>query len=200
MARRSAVIDLTPNAPRRLARTGGFAAALAAILLLIGVLGLVFGWQSLRPWLAALFGINAAVGGLSLASLRLVNPIDIALLALSCVAFLGFWPGPGKAHKVWMGLAILLPLAGIGVLLATGLWGRSGLMGGGLVLSVLMIGAPALRAAGFLGIAANLLLLVGDFATAGQPAPLVATLVAAGYVSLLAWLVWMAAAARRGLP
>jgi hypothetical protein len=86
-----------------------------------------------------------------------------------------------------MGLAILLPLAGIAVLLGTGLQGRSGLMGSGLVLSVLLIGNRTFRSLGYLGGVANLLLLIGDFATFGTGSALVASLVAFGYVLLIVW-------------
>ncbi len=122
------------------------------------------------------------------------------MLLLTAVTFLGFWPGPGKPHKIWMGVAIALPLAGIAVLLATGLWGRSGLMGGGLVLSFLMLGDGAFRPLGFLGMAVNLLLLIGDFATVGPGVPLVAALVAVGYLLLLVWLVWIAGSLLNAKP
>jgi len=91
-----------------------------------------------------------------------------------------------------MGLASLLPLAGIAVLFATNLQGRSGLMGGGLVLSVLLLGDRTFRPLGYLGAVANLLLLAGDFATSGAGSPLVASLIAVGYVMLLVWFVWIA--------
>jgi hypothetical protein len=53
-------------------------------------------------------------------------------------------------------------------------------MGGGLMLSFLMLGDRACRSLGFLGIAANSLLLVGDFATAGSSVPVIAALNASG--------------------
>jgi hypothetical protein len=125
-------------------------------------------------------------------ALSVITAVDIVALALAAVAFAGFWPGPGKPHRIWMGLAILLPLAGIAVLLATGLQGRSGLMGGGIVLSVLLIGGRPFRPLGYVGAMANLLLFVGDFATTGASAVLVASLVAVGYVLLVIWFAWIA--------
>ncbi|HEX9865947.1 MAG TPA: hypothetical protein VGC03_13360 [Acidimicrobiia bacterium] len=175
-----------------LPRLGGVGAALEATVLGVGIVGLIVASSVLRPWLAVLFGINAAMGGLSLDALSDTNAIDIVVLALSAIAFAGFWPGPGKPHRVWMGLAILLPLAGIAVLLATGLQGRSGLMGGGLVLSVLLIGNRTFRPLGYLAGVANLLLFVGDFATSGARSALVASLVAFGYILLIVWFVWIA--------
>ncbi len=185
--------DVPSSGRGRLGLAGGLAAILAVAIFVMGIVGLAIGSPSLRPWLAVLFGINAAVGAVSLGTLRAANPVDIAVLVLTAVTFIGFWPGPGKPHKIWMGVAIALPLAGIAVLLATGLWGRSGLMGGGLVLSLLMLGDRAFRPLGFLGIAANSLLLVGDFATGGSSVPVIAALVAVGYLLLLVWFVWIAA-------
>jgi hypothetical protein len=173
-------------------RLGGVAAALEATVLSVGVVGLIVASPVLQPWLAVLFGINAALAGLSMDALSVISAIDIVVLALAVLAFAGFWPGPGKPHRIWMGLAILLPLAGIAVLLATGLQGRSGLMGGGIVLSVLLVGSRTFRPLGYLGGAANLLLLVGDFSTSGARSALVASLVAVGYVLLVIWFAWIA--------
>lgn len=175
-----------------ISRLAGWAAALAAVVLLVGIGGLATASEALRPWLAVLFGIDAGVGGVSMGSLGVVNPIDIAVLVLSGAAFAGFWPGPGRPHKLWTGLAVLLPFAGIGVLLATRVAGRSGLMGGGLVLSVLMLGERRLRPLGYAGVAASVLLLIGDFATTGPRSALVAAVVAAGYLLLVGWFVAMA--------
>jgi hypothetical protein len=122
--------DVPSTGRGRLEVVGGLAAILAVAILVIGIVSLAIGFPSLRPWLAVLFGINAAIGAVSHGTLRAANPVDIALPVLTAVTFIGFWPGPGKPHKIWMGIAIALPLAGIAVLLATGLAGRSGLMGG----------------------------------------------------------------------
>jgi hypothetical protein len=175
-----------------LRRLGGVGAALEATLLCVGIFGLIVASPVLQPWLAVLFGINAGLDGMSMDALSVITAIDIVALALAAIAFAGFWPGPGKPHRIWMGLAILLPLAGIAVLLATGLWGRSGLMGGGLVLSVLLVGSRTFRPLGYLGAAANLLLLVADFSTTGARSALVASLVAIGYVLLVIWFAWIA--------
>jgi hypothetical protein len=162
------------------------------VALVVGIVGLIVGSPVRRPWLAVLFGINAALAEMSLDSLNVVNPIDIVVLVLAAIAFTGFWPGPGTPHRVLMGLAILLPLASIAVLLGTDLQARSGLIGGGLVLSFLMLGDRAFRPLGYLGAVANLFLLVGDFATSGARSTLVASLVGVGYVLLVSWSAWIA--------
>ena len=175
------------------ARAGGIAAILAAVLLLAGMVGLVMGLPALRNWLAVLVGINSASGGVALVTLHVVNPVDILILVLGALAFSGFWPGPARPHRLWMGLAIGLPLVGIAVLLATGLAGRSGLMGGGLVLASLMLGGAATKLLGYVGILANALLLVGDFGTVGSRSVLLAAIVGVGYALLVVWVLWMAA-------
>ena len=177
---------------RRRSQVGGIAAILVALLLLIGIAGLFFGVQGLRLWLAVLIGINSGVSAVGLDSLEGVNSVDVVALALSAVAFSGTWPGPARPHRLWMSLAILLPLAGIAVLAVTGEWGRSGLMGGGVVLSVLMLGSRQWRLIGLVGLAANLLLLVGDVVTIGTRMPLIAGILAVGYALLFVWFVWMA--------
>jgi hypothetical protein len=185
-------VATTPTSGESLRRLGGVAAALEATVLCVGIIALIVASPVLQPWLAVLFGINAGLDGMSMDALSVITAVDIVALALAAVAFAGFWPGPGKPHRIWMGLAILLPLAGIAVLLATGLQGRSGLMGGGIVLSVLLIGGRPFRPLGYVGAMANLLLFVGDFATTGASAVLVASLVAVGYVLLVIWFAWIA--------
>jgi hypothetical protein len=166
-------------------RLGGVGAALEATVLSVGIVGLIVSSPVLQPWLAR-------PAGMSMDALNVITAIDSFVLALAALAFARFWPGPGKPHRFWMGLAILLPLAGIAVLLATDLQGRSGLMGGGRVLSVLLVGSRTFRPLGNFGGAANLLLLVGDFSTTGARSALVASLVAFGYMLLIVWFGWIA--------
>jgi hypothetical protein len=171
---------------------GSVAAILAATTLVAGIAGLVTRSRRGRPWLTVLFGINAGYGGVSSETLRAVQPVDVLLLLLAGATYAGFWPGPGANHVVWMTLAIAQPLLGIAILLATRLLGRSGLMGGALVLSILMLVDGTWTAAGWLGIAASLLLLVGDFGTTGRPRRLLAAVLAVGYGALIGWFGWVA--------
>ena len=172
---------------------GGVAAILAAVTLLVGVAGLVTRSQRARPWLAVLLGINAGYGDVYRDSLRTVQPLDVGLLLLATVSYAGFWPGPGAAHVAWMALAIAQPLLGIAVLFATRLWGRSGLMGGGIVLSILLLVDGTWVATGWLGLTANLLLLTGDLGTTDRPSRPLATILVAGYAGLATWFGWVAA-------
>lgn len=172
---------------------GGVAAILAAVTLLVGIAGMVRRSHRGRPWLVVLFGINAGYGDVSPDTLRAVQPVDVLLLLLAGVTYIGFWPGPGASHAVWMSLAIAQPLLGIAILVATHLWGRSGLMGGALVLSILMVVDGTWTATGWLGVTASLLLLVGDLATTGRPSRLLAAVLAVGYGALVGWFGWVAA-------
>lgn len=181
-----------PRGTGRIRAIGAVAAFACAALLGTGIAALVVRIGGLRLWLAVLWGINASIGGVVMASLEAVNPIDVAVLLAGALAFSGFWPGPGRPHRRWMGLAIALPLVGIAVLFATGLAGRSGLMGGGLVLGSLMLGRRDLRPLGSLGIVANAALLIGDFGTVG-PSALGAWIVGVGYMLLVVWFGWMGA-------
>ena len=60
-----------------------------------------------RPRLALLLGDHAALSGMSLDALNVVNAFDILVLVVA---------GPGRLHGGWIGLTILLSLAGIAVL------------------------------------------------------------------------------------
>jgi hypothetical protein len=172
---------------------GGVAAVLAAATLLGGTAGMALGSRRWRPWLAVLYGINAGSRVVSRDTLRGVQPVDVALLLLAVVTYAGFWPGPGTSHLVGMTLAIAQPLLGIPLLLATKLVGRSGLMGGALVVSILMLMDRTWTATAWLGLTASLLLLVGDFGTTSRASRLLAGTLAVGYGALVVWFCSVAA-------
>lgn len=171
---------------------GGIAAIVAPATLLVGIAGMAPGSHRARPWLVILLKINAGHNDVSREALRGVEPVDVLMLLLAGATYTGFWPGPGAHHVVWMSLAIAQPLLGIPLLLSTRLFGRSGLMGGALVLSTLMLVDGTWTATGWLGVTASLLLLVGDFGTTGRPSRLLAALLAVGYGALVAWFGWVA--------
>ncbi|MFZ5872331.1 MAG: hypothetical protein ACOYXW_17625 [Actinomycetota bacterium] len=168
----------------------GLAGTIVTLTLLAGVAGFFTDRLAVRPWLVVLYGINA--GHVSRETLRAVRPVDVALLLLAGGTYAGFWPGPGGTQILWMSVAIAQPLLGIVILLATHLWGRSGLMGGALALSILMIFNATSTGVGWLGAAASVLLLAGDFGTTDRPSRLLATCLAVGYGALIAWFGWLA--------
>lgn len=170
---------------------GGVAAVLGAAVLVAGIVGTVLQRRHWQPWLLVLLDVDAGRPGNSHEDLRSIEPVDVVLLLLAGMAYAGFWPGPGGSHPWWMTLAVAQPLLGVLVLLATRLAGRSGLMGGALVLSVLIV-VDDERAAGWWGVGAALLLLVGDVGTTGPPRRPLVPVLAAGYAALIAWFGWLA--------
>jgi uncharacterized membrane protein len=171
---------------------GLVSSGLVSILLIGGLKSffIVLPALGLQNWLVVLFRIN--VGQLGSDSLRILNPIDFAMLVLVGLTFLGLWPLLARGHKIWISLAVALFHIGIALLLITHLAGRSAVMGASLIVSFLMLRTPGFKKAAYLGIPANGLLLVGDFATTGSRTPVVALALAAGYVLLLAWFVCIA--------
>jgi hypothetical protein len=168
---------------------GGVAALLAASLLLVGIAALVLGppGLELRTWLVVLFQINAGIGTLPADPLRVFNPLDVVLLVLTAAAILGIWQILPRVSRTWLYLSVGLPFAGIVLLLATHIAGRSSLMGAGFVVSLVMLRDRDLRRLGILGVVAHALLFVGDLGTGDSTQPLVAVVVAVGYLLLLAW-------------
>jgi len=195
MVRAEEAIEAADLRPTGLSRAGAIAGMLVVAILLMGAVGLAVALPGLglRNWLVVLFQLNSGVGSVSLDSLRVFNPLDVAALVLVGVTFLGLGPTLVRVNRIWMGIAVALPFVGIAVLLATNLAGRSSAMAAGLVIAFLMLKSRAFKSLGYLGILANVLLLVGDFATGGSSAPVVAAVVGAGYILLLVWYVWIVA-------
>lgn len=187
--RAEAAVEAGDHRFTALTRFGGVAAMLVTALLLIGLVG--FGVSlpglGLRNWLVVLFEINGGVGVLPADPLRVFNPLDVAVLVLVGVTFLGLWPALGRVNRTWKAVAVALPFVGIAVLLVTSLAGRSSVMGAGLVIAFLMLRSPTFKSLAYLGILANALLLTGDLGTGGSLAPVVAALVGVGYLLLIAW-------------
>lgn len=195
MARVEAVVEATDPRPTALSRSAGVAGLLVTVLLLIGLVAIALSLPGLafRNWLLVLFQINARVGALPADPLRVVNPLDVVVLVLVGVTFLGLWPDLGRVNRIWISIAVALPFVGIALLLVTNQAGRSSVMGAGLVVAFLMLKRRALKPLAYLGIPANALLLAGDLATGGSRAPVVAALVGVGYVLLIAWFVLIGA-------
>jgi hypothetical protein len=178
-------VDLVPLA-------GGIAALLDAATLVASAAGVARGTDRGRPWLLVLHAFHLGRPGASHEALRVVRPVDVLLLALAGVTYAGWWPGPGTSHVWWMALAVAQPVLGIAILVATRLAGRSGLMGGALLLSVLMLVDDPTAGAGWLGAVGAGLLLVGDLATTERPNRRLAAVIAAGYAGLTVWFGWLA--------
>lgn len=171
-------------------RLGGTAAMLVVAALTVGALSPTIPLQGLglRNWLVVLFQINAGSGQLPTDPLRIFNPLDLGILVLVGLTFASFWPVTGRVSQILLAIALGLPFVGIAVLLLTNQAGRSSVMGAGLVIAFLMFKSGWLsRTVVYLGMLANALLLVGDFATGTSAKPVIAALLAVGYVSLTVW-------------
>ena len=191
MPHRESVSESTAHPSSGLSRLGGVPAMLVAAVLLASLLSFFVSLPGLglRNWLIVLFSLNAGTGGLPADPLRVLNPLDFAVLVLVGVAFLGLRPalGANTNRRIWTAIAAAIPFVGIAILLATKLAGRSSVMGAGLVIAFLMLKSRAFKPLAHLGILANALLLGGDLATGGSRAPFTAALVGMGYVLLIAW-------------
>jgi hypothetical protein len=189
-----------PSGPTR---TGAFAGiALIALLVAGGVsaaLGLRWG-AGLQNWLLVLRGIHVGDARLTFDALRGVRAVDLAALVLAAVTFLGMRPALGAANRVWVGIAVALPFAGIAVLLVTGLAALWGLLAGGLVLAWRMTKRDRYRLLGYTGVVANGFLLLADVGKGDTPDAAAGDVVAVAYVLLVAWLVWLVIRMLRPLP
>jgi hypothetical protein len=186
-----------------LMRVGAIAAALIAVLHVLGLVGLISNHESIgtRNWLVVMYQMNSNPGSLPSDPMRILNLLDVAILVLVGLAFLGLWPVLIPAHRTWTGIAIALPFIGILLLVGTGHWGRTAVMASGLIVAVLMFVTRSGRWLAVIGLLANTLLLAGDLATAGVAAAVVATLLGIGYLLLLAWYLLLSVSLlKRGLP
>jgi hypothetical protein len=97
-----------------------------------------------------------------------------------------------RNSKIWPAVAVCLPFLGIVVFLITHTAGRSGLLIGGLIFSILMLRSEVFsKVSASVGITASALLFFGgDLGTAlFPPSRQIAILIGIGYVLWMAWFV-----------
>ncbi len=174
---------------------GGAAAMILVLLFLAGLAGRAAAAQGSalargglgifrRLWLVSLFDLNAGTA----VSMPRLNALDLAVMALLVVVYLGLRRTAGRTGRTWLTAAIVVELAGIALFAATGMAGRSTVMATGLVVSIVqLLGGARGRAAGAVGIPANGLVLAGDMATPISSWTLVVLFLGAGYLLLMAW-------------
>lgn len=178
----------------------GTAALLLGLIFLIGLIGVIqevfFPGAAGDPlsesgdnWLVVLFKLNAGFKGTRFDLLRGVNGLDIAILMLLAVALAGIYLLSQQKSKILALIAMILPVLGIGVFLATQLAGRSAVMAGVLLASIAMLRSTLFnKATAVSGILASVLLLIADFGTKpDSPSILMAVFVGLGYVLLMDW-------------
>jgi len=181
-------------------KISGLAALIVGVLFVIGMMSLIIaglrpgaitGWLSLvqNNWLIVLFKLNAGFEGVQFNQLHGLNPLDIAILALVATMHLGLYVTLRRTSRVWSMIAAVMPFLGILLFIATKIAGRSGVMGAGLIISLVMLRSNIFgKAIAIVGILGSVLLLAGDFGTAAEShSNLVAALVGIGYVLLMMW-------------
>lgn len=196
-------VNSAENAETRwkwLYKISGVAAWTLGILFLVAILslltaslrpGTINGWLSLlqNNWLVILFKLNAGFGGVQFDQLYELNLLDLAIMALVAIMYLGLYVVLRRTSRIWSIIAAVIPFLGIVLFIVTKLAGRSGVMGAGVVISFVMLRSNIFgKVIAFVGILASILLLVGDFGTTvNSPSTIVATLVGIGYVLLMTW-------------
>ncbi len=185
---------------RWLYRLSGVAGLLVAIILLAGAIAAVA--QGREPattarglaeikdnWLILIFKLHAGFKGVDLASLQGLHLLDLDILVLVAIMYLGLYAALRRVSPIWTVVAAVQPFLGIALFVATKSAGRSAVMGAALVISLVMLAGQVFdKPVAYLGIVASILLLLGDFTAGLIPAPnILAVLVAVGYVLLIAW-------------
>ncbi len=193
---------------RWLYKVGAATALIILVLFLTGIIGIItVGLQSTTTndwstqlqnnWLVVLFKLNAGVSGVQTNSLNVINLLDIVIMALFCTMSLALYGALRHTNKIGSFIAAVLPLLGIPIFLITSTAGRSTLLLGGLIISIIMLrGKVFSRLSSYVGIVASVLLLfAGDIATAlFSSSNVIAFFIGIGYVL---WMVWFFLIARR---
>jgi hypothetical protein len=193
-------IETTDSASKPLYRVAGVTALISGLLLLIAMISLITavlqsgtpsGWLSpfQNNWLIVIFKVHAGFRGVQMDLLHILDFLDIAILALVGTMCLGLYVVLRRTSKIWSLVAAIQPFLGIVLFIATKTAGRSGVMGAGLVISLVMLRSNIFKkVTAYMGILASVLLLVGDFSAGIIPAlPIVAILFGIGYVLLMIW-------------
>ncbi|MGD0339925.1 MAG: hypothetical protein ABSB78_14185 [Bacteroidota bacterium] len=187
---------------------GGIAALLIVVLFIFGLIGIIttmFGVNQTSDlfselqnnWLVILYKVNIATSGIHADRLSVVNILDITIMALMGIVFIGLYVKLGSSNKIWKIIAILLPFAGIIVFLITATAGRSALMIAGIIISIVMLASDQhAKILALFGILAGILLFfAGDLGTTIYPGnPIVASCIVIGY---FLWIIWFILVARK---
>jgi hypothetical protein len=189
---------------------GGAAALVVFVLFLIGIIGTITAgrqptaandWftQLQNNWLVVLFKLNAGFSGVQPDLLRVLNLLDIVVMALFGTLFLALYVALRRTNKVWPVVAASLPFLGMAIFLITSTAGRSGLLVGGLIISAVMLRSRIRvfsTVSAYVGLVASaVLFFAGDLGTAiFSSSNIIAILIGIGYVL---WMIWFGLIARR---
>jgi hypothetical protein len=185
---------------RSLYKVTGTAALMAGVLLLIGMPSPITaflpsgGTSSWLPalqdnWLIVIFKLHAGFNGAQIGLLKVPSLLDIGILALVGIMYLGLYGALRRTSRIWSLVAAMQPFLGIVLFMATNSAGRSAAMGAGLVISLVMLRSGIFnRSIAYLGIAASVFLLIGDFSAGIPPSAIIAILFGMAYVLFIVWL------------
>jgi hypothetical protein len=175
----------------------GSAALFVGVLLLVAAIDLILDvWLSpfQNNWLAVIFQLHAGVGGVHIDLLYGLNVLDIAILALVGVMYLGLYAALRTSSNIWSAIALAQPILGLVLFILTRTAGRSTVMGAGLVISIVMLRSNTYsKLTAYVGLLASVLLLVGDVTVGIPQSNIIAGLFGVGYVLLTTWFFLVAA-------
>jgi hypothetical protein len=170
----------------------GVAAAMVAVLFLIALPDMLStgsqGYLLPNNFIVLIIKLHAGIGGVALTTLDGINLLDGTLVVLVGLIAVGLYPVLKRVNTVWAVIAAALPFAGLIMFFVTQGTGRSGMLGAGLIVSLLMLWSDTFnKAVATIGIAASVLLLIGDVSTAFTFSPLLAIMMATGFVLTIVW-------------
>lgn len=191
--------ETTDSTWKSLYKVAGVAAVFAGVLLLLAMISLIVAdlqlgainrWLSLfqNNWLVLIFKLHAGFGGVQADLLHVLNLLDLAILALVGMLYLGLYAIFRRTSKIWSFIALALPFLGIMLFTITRIAGRSSVMGAGLIISLVMLRNNIFnKVIAYMGILASLLLLAGDFSVGIPNSNMIAALFGIGYVLMMIW-------------
>jgi|WetSurSiteA1Bulk_404760.scaffolds.fasta_scaffold71456_1 hypothetical protein len=179
-------------------------ACLIALLLVVGGIGFILPVARLSTisiqvsslinnWLMVIFKLFIGVDYMTFEHLQQINLLDLSILILTGIAFLGLYFSLRKTSQIWSLVALLLPFLGILLFLITKTAGRSAFMGSILIISLVMLKSRIYaKATSIIGLVASALLFLGDFTLGSINSKVIVALFGLGYILAIIWFLLIA--------
>lgn len=155
-------------------------------------------------FILVIFKLHAHISGVREAALEVLRPLDITVMVLFSVVSFALYAALKVVSRFWAAGAAALTPIGLMMYLITEETGRSGIIAGSLVFSVLMLkGGPFGRLMASLGLSASTLLLIADGAIGFGFMEPFAVIMGVGYGLFVLWLfglTWRLLSLRHALP